>query len=649
MPELAAPTGAAGGGVRVRAAANESSRSAVPRPGPWAATGVCGGAGPHFPPGAIVGHRGAGASAGGGASVVAENSIGAILAAADLGVEAVELDVWKTRDDVVVVFHGSGATYDGLLGETVVGPHRKAEEEERRYYIEEHSFSELQELGLTRLKEAWRVAVSAGACASPFLSSLEAAMSCAPSSGATCAASSSSDKEALDHVGLYGLAGQRDKLAAKAEYTRCRHPMTHRGTQENTRLQSRLDLLHRRHLGDGPGDLRYSALISDKSKAAQGGRDALAPCAFKCTHCNAPPNPREDSQPIAKQNLLCKLQGTCAATAYSSAHSSPVNAKHLADLCLTCMPRLEDVLKLLVGRRLTLNVELKGNKPDIGTDVLRMAARHPGVIKMISSFAWTPPKITALEKFIADGTLQIPPVDLLQCVKDNDQGIPIALLFYNNVPPASLLLQILDKYGATWVKARHNFWKDPLGFPEDDQKVTCICHKNLQPLDDNRECHSPACAKSSAAPSFSFSNSSSNVSSSASSTASSTAPPQFSISSPASSASVLGPCGSSGTWPDCDERYCLSASLSHSPECSHSLARRQLQLARLASFLHKHGKRLLTWWPSAGHDRQQDFDLHFRSGVDALCPNNIWLAKATRDKLQTHTREPTSVQNGDML
>lgn len=46
----------------------------------------------------IIGHRGA-------AGLVAENSIEGILKAISLGVDCVEIDVWKTTDNEIIVFH----------------------------------------------------------------------------------------------------------------------------------------------------------------------------------------------------------------------------------------------------------------------------------------------------------------------------------------------------------------------------------------------------------------------------------------------------------------------------------------------------------------------------------------------------------------
>jgi glycerophosphoryl diester phosphodiesterase len=48
----------------------------------------------------IIGHRGA-------AGLVFENTIESILCAIDMGVEYVEIDVWKTTDNQIVVFHDS--------------------------------------------------------------------------------------------------------------------------------------------------------------------------------------------------------------------------------------------------------------------------------------------------------------------------------------------------------------------------------------------------------------------------------------------------------------------------------------------------------------------------------------------------------------
>lgn len=94
----------------------------------------------------IYGHRGGGCSVAGCSSPLPENSILAVQQAADLEVEGVEVDVWMTKDEELVVFHGGWGATDGFLSDTLMGPNES---------IETLTYDEVLLLGATKLKEPW--------------------------------------------------------------------------------------------------------------------------------------------------------------------------------------------------------------------------------------------------------------------------------------------------------------------------------------------------------------------------------------------------------------------------------------------------------------------------------------------------------------
>ncbi|KAI4835935.1 glycerophosphodiester phosphodiesterase [Plasmodium brasilianum] len=92
----------------------------------------------------IVGHRGCGSSDPGGSSVYPENSLYSFKKALDNKIDGVELDVWLTKDNEVVVIHG---TDDGLLGHTLLNDKTSTAK-----YIEELTVKEIQSY---HYKEPW--------------------------------------------------------------------------------------------------------------------------------------------------------------------------------------------------------------------------------------------------------------------------------------------------------------------------------------------------------------------------------------------------------------------------------------------------------------------------------------------------------------
>ncbi|CEL92286.1 unnamed protein product [Vitrella brassicaformis CCMP3155] len=78
---------------------------------------------------------------------VPENSMAAFVEAAMLGIDEVELDVWLTKDNKLLVFHG-GESYDGgVLSETVVAP--------RTVKVEESTYDEMDKAGHLYLRVPW--------------------------------------------------------------------------------------------------------------------------------------------------------------------------------------------------------------------------------------------------------------------------------------------------------------------------------------------------------------------------------------------------------------------------------------------------------------------------------------------------------------
>eukprot|EP00386_Alphamonas_edax_P010540 GDKI01033962.1.p1 GENE.GDKI01033962.1~~GDKI01033962.1.p1 ORF type:complete len:397 (+),score=85.64 GDKI01033962.1:69-1193(+) len=134
-------------------------------------------------------------------------------------------------------------------------------------------------------------------------------------------------------------------------------------------------------------------------------------------------------------------------------------------------PLLRELLHHFHGR-IKFNVELKGTNPMLGPKVLEIAQAYPGTVAKISSFFWFPP---GAESLVTDAErasstsdpLMCPnghiPHDLLEPIKSNALGIPLALLFdltHKPLCPPHRMLECMRKYGAPWCHLYEGKWKE---------------------------------------------------------------------------------------------------------------------------------------------------------------------------------------------
>ncbi|ETB59433.1 hypothetical protein YYC_02917 [Plasmodium yoelii 17X] len=96
---------------------------------------------------AIIGHRGSGTSTTGGTSIYPENSLYSFKYARDSGIQGIELDAWLTKDNKVIIIHG---TDDNGIYNTL-----SCTDEDENKLIEEMTAEEIQSY---HFKEPWLIA-----------------------------------------------------------------------------------------------------------------------------------------------------------------------------------------------------------------------------------------------------------------------------------------------------------------------------------------------------------------------------------------------------------------------------------------------------------------------------------------------------------
>uniref|UniRef100_A0A0G4GL22 GP-PDE domain-containing protein n=1 Tax=Chromera velia CCMP2878 TaxID=1169474 RepID=A0A0G4GL22_9ALVE len=104
-------------------------------------------------------HRGSGVSMPGSPSRIPENSLWSFRSAVSLGAKGVELDVWLTADDEVLITHASGGESEGFLHE-VSAFGWKDEKETEPIQIEHFRYSEVKTADALKLRESWGTAAS---------------------------------------------------------------------------------------------------------------------------------------------------------------------------------------------------------------------------------------------------------------------------------------------------------------------------------------------------------------------------------------------------------------------------------------------------------------------------------------------------------
>ncbi|CEL92287.1 unnamed protein product [Vitrella brassicaformis CCMP3155] len=411
-------------------------------------------AGPCAMPAAVTGHRGSGCSVPGCPSKagVPEKSMAAFVEAAMLGIDEVELDVWLTKDNKLLVFHG-GESYDGgVLSETVVAP--------RTVKVEESTYDEMDKAGHLYLRVPWVESVrklphKAGVPEKSMAAFVEAAML------------------GIDEVEL-------DVWLTK---------------------DNRLLVFHGGESYDG-GVLSETVVAPRTVKVEESTYDEMDKAGHLYLRVPWVESVRKLPQYCDKAVELpvadyAKASATEKQT-FSEAYEKDTTVATYKGEKLK-VPLLEDVFHTFCRPecplRLAFNVEIKGSKPQATTEVLKLAEKYGGreCVRKISSFSWLPPdnaqtlcndqKWKSKTELTQAEVEQCPngfvPADLLANAK-NGMGIEIGVLFNRgpakaHLPSSDRMVAILHHFSANWAhvtyKAQFESWDRTVALHKANKKV----------------------------------------------------------------------------------------------------------------------------------------------------------------------------------
>lgn len=390
----------------------------------------------------VYGHRGAGVSDVGGDACVPENSLEACAQAVKAGLSAVELDVWLTADNEVVVVHGSGGDAEGFLASTVLC----------------HDLTRTTEL-----------------CKGSSL--LHTACSNDQAFAPETEAEGGNVEAVQDANGLPSISPLTQLRIENISYW----DMKKKG------------LLKLRQ----PWSCHKQGLVSSATASTEASRNL----AF-----DGEVNGATDQSADEMSRVSCKIENKC-----QFLETDPVLVKKSGDCSdfdenvymargdayvnnageTEDLPLLSDILQRFYTK-LTFNIELKGTNPRVGLEVLRFARQYPGAITRISSFMWVPDheevdagslhtllsspgkKCSSYDLVTKEGQNVVHkeclekedlhnlpngrvPCDLLEPLRHNAEGVPLALLFgiSSKLPSVQRILACMEKYNATWAHVPH--------------------------------------------------------------------------------------------------------------------------------------------------------------------------------------------------
>lgn len=422
----------------------------------------------------IYGHRGAGVSDVGGDACVPENSISAFQLAVETGLDAVELDVWLTADNEVVVIHGGGKDVDGFLSSTVAC-----------------SPIDKDSVHLNDSEGSLVGCQGASDCVTPVPLTIHSVAPTNNSKGVADVGDTTFTFSSLPQplriekiqywplrrAGLLKLRRPWCFFAAKYRCTTDDQDASNRDamstTTSETTTQDNEDELH-------PGaqqEVQKSLLGENEFGTVQKGSYSAMTSASLCKYVTLEKNSEAFDE-----------------DAYAA--NSGVYVNHMGNT--EDLPLLSEVLHYF-HKKLKFNIELKGTNPKLGPEVIRVAQRYPGTISRISSFMWVPDYEEAgcdVTQSISSSTEVSSRVyasstegdlegqsfssgaqtnlgcdsandqsnsgtrhDLLEPIRNNTENIPIALLFdgSSGLLSTARILSCLEKYQATWAHVPHVF------------------------------------------------------------------------------------------------------------------------------------------------------------------------------------------------
>ncbi|VTZ66703.1 glycerophosphodiester phosphodiesterase, putative [Plasmodium chabaudi chabaudi] len=387
---------------------------------------------------AIVGHRGSGTSTAGGTSIYPENSLYSFKYARDSGLDGVELDVWLTKDNKVIIIHG---TDEGHIYNTL-----SCGDGNENVRIEDITAEELQSY---HFKEPWLMAKD----------------------------SLFENRPENDNKGQTRFFNLDENIKSQRRKVYHESRRVHQNMQEIEQIEH----LFTEHI---------------LKKDTQEDEEQLLNNIFqnnKSTHYNS----EKINNMITEEEFISNI--TCnhcknLYIEYIQKKNYNLKTKILFFKFLSKFyypPLLTDVLNLY-KKDLSYDIELKGTKEDLGKFVLDILENYKDYKIKISSFNWVlqgdeSEFNNTYNNFKDYPKFNKPRIDQIGPVSNNRLNIPVALLFSDDepLPNATDILRSLDYYNAGWAHFSFRLKKQPLFIKCDNSKVNISPEEFIQLLHKN--------------------------------------------------------------------------------------------------------------------------------------------------------------------
>ncbi|KYN95675.1 glycerophosphodiester phosphodiesterase [Plasmodium gaboni] len=406
------------------------------------------------PSASIVGHRGCGSSTAGGISRYPENSLFSFKKALDANVDGVELDVWLTNDNKVIVLHG---TEDGLLGHTLL-----CDDDCENKNIEELNLDEIQKY---HFKEPWIL-----------------------NHGKTFY---QDNYEFKNNKKKYSFLTEQEKLEKENEYENFDKAYINLEEHEDIEKLVNEKFLNNFYNLDNNNNNNNSVEPINDTEFIEKEKNFFEEYnldinlnteedyinSIKCSHC----------KDIYKKYMMPK-------THYH------LKKKQLLFKFISMfyhVPLLENLLKLYKNK-LTYDIELKGNKENLGLFILDILENYKDYKFKFSSFNWLLQYNDMQEKIPQNENVNnfnyeaypfynVDRIDLLNVLRNNKLNIPVALLFSDDeiLPDINSLLYTMEYYNAEWAHFSFRLKKNSIVVNSNPSNITIpiedfidIFHKN---------------------------------------------------------------------------------------------------------------------------------------------------------------------------
>ncbi|CXI56329.1 glycerophosphodiester phosphodiesterase, putative [Plasmodium berghei] len=388
---------------------------------------------------AIIGHRGSGTSTTGGTSIYPENSLYSFKYARDSGIQGIELDAWLTKDNKVIIIHG---TDDNGIYNTL-----SCTDGNENKHIEDMTAEEIQSY---HFKEPWLIENE-----NLF--------------------DSKSENNIKDRIRFFNL-GESIKTQKRKEYLESRR--VYLNMQENEQIEH----LFKEHILKKNINMK-----DDENSLASIFQDT------KSTHYNSEKINDNMTEEEFIENIAC-IHCKNLYIHYIQKTNYDLKTKILFFKFLSKFyyaPLLIDVLNLY-KKDLSYDIELKGTNEKLGEYVLDILENYKDYKIKISSFNWLlqgnePEFNNTYNDFRDYPKYNRNKIDQIKAVSNNRLNIPIALLFSDDepLPNVSDIMQTLNYYNAEWAHFSFKLRKQPLFINCDNSKVDIITEEFIKLLHKN--------------------------------------------------------------------------------------------------------------------------------------------------------------------